>query len=142
MPSLTERGAAAATVHAVLPPTPQISWPLLSQRAGAKVWVKHENHSPIGAFKVRGGVTYLDALLRREPKVKGVVTATRGNHGQSVALAASSAGIPCALFVPHGNSREKNAAMQAFGAELIVVGADFDESAEHAVRFARARGYH
>ena len=140
--TLAELEAAVPLVRRVVPPTPLHAWPLLSNRTGAKVWVKHENHSPIGAFKIRGGVTYLDALLRREPKVKGVVTATRGNHGQSVALAASSAGIPCALFVPHGNSREKNAAMRAFGAELIVVGADFDESAEHAARFAEERGYH
>ena len=140
--TLAELEAAVPLVRRVVPPTPLHAWPLLSNRTGAKVWVKHENHSPIGAFKIRGGVTYLDALLRREPKVKGVVTATRGNHGQSIALAASSAGIPCALFVPHGNSREKNAAMQAFGAELIVVGADFDESAEHAARFAEERGYH
>ena len=140
--TLAELEAAVPLVRRVVPPTPLHAWPLLSNRTGAKVWVKHENHSPIGAFKIRGGVTYLDALLRREPKVKGVVTATRGNHGQSIALAASSAGIPCALFVPHGNSREKNAAMRAFGAELIVVGADFDESAEHAARFAEERGYH
>lgn len=140
--TLAELEAVVPLVRRVVPPTPLHAWPLLARRTGAKVWVKHENHSPIGAFKIRGGVVYLDALLRREPKVAGVVTATRGNHGQSIALAASSAGIPCALFVPHGNSREKNAAMQAFGAELIVVGADFDESAEHAVRFARARGYH
>ena len=140
--TLAELEAAVPLVRRVVPPTPLHAWPLLSNRTGAKVWVKHENHSPIGAFKIRGGVTYLDALLRREPKVKGVVTATRGNHGQSIALAASSAGLPCALFVPHGNSREKNAAMRAFGAELIVVGADFDESAEHAARFAEERGYH
>ena len=140
--TLAELEAAVPLVRRVVPPTPLHAWPLLSNRTGAKVWVKHENHSPIGAFKIRGGVTYLDALLRREPKVKGVVTATRGNHGQSIALAASSAGLPCTLFVPHGNSREKNAAMRAFGAELIVVGADFDESAEHAARFAEERGYH
>jgi threonine dehydratase len=114
----------------------------LAKRTGANVWVKHENHTPIGAFKVRGGVVYLDGLKRREPKVKGVVTATRGNHGQSVAKAAASAGLPCTLFIPHGNSREKNRAMEAFGAELAVVGADFDESAEHAARFAQERGHH
>ena len=90
--------------------------------------MKHENHTPIGAFKVRGGIVYLDALKRRGRSVKGVVTATRGNHGQSIALAAARAGMPCTIFVPRGNSREKNAAMQAFGAELIVAGADFDES--------------
>jgi threonine dehydratase len=140
--TLAELEAAVPLVAKVVPPTPLHAWPLLSKRTGAAVWVKHENHTPIGAFKVRGGVVYLDALKRREPKVKGVVTATRGNHGQSVAKAAASAGLPCTLFIPHGNSREKNAAMQAFGADLVVVGADFDESAEHAARFAAERGYH
>jgi threonine dehydratase len=106
------------------------------------VWVKHENHTPIGAFKVRGGIVYLDALKRSGVALQGVVTATRGNHGQSIALAAARAGVPCAIFVPHGNSREKNAAMQAFGAELIVVGVDFDESREHAARFSAERRYH
>src|SRR5437867_1623382 len=115
--SLAELEAAVPRVRSVVPPTPLHAWPLLARRTGAQVWVKHENHTPIGAFKVRGGVVYIDALMSRDPKVKGVVTATRGNHGQSIALAASAAGVPCALFVPHGNSREKNAAMQAFGAE-------------------------
>jgi threonine dehydratase len=140
--TLAELEAAVPLVRSVVPPTPLHAWPLLAKRTGADVWIKHENHTPIGAFKVRGGVVYLDALKRREPKVKGVVTATRGNHGQSVAKAAASAGLPCTLFIPHGNSREKNAAMQAFGAELAVVGVDFDESAEHAARFAAERGYH
>ena len=140
--TLAELEAAVPLVRKVVPATPLHAWPLLAKRTGAKVWVKHENHSPIGAFKIRGGVVYLDALKRREPKAKGVVTATRGNHGQSIALAAASAGFPCTLFIPHGNSREKNAAMRAFGAELAVVGADFDESAEHAARFAEERGYH
>jgi threonine dehydratase len=140
--TLAELEAAVPLVAKMVPPTPLHAWPLLSKRTGAAVWVKHENHTPIGAFKVRGGVVYLDALKRRAPKVKGVVTATRGNHGQSVAKAAASAGLPCTLFIPHGNSREKNAAMQAFGAELAVVGVDFDESAEHAARFAEERGCH
>ncbi len=125
-----------------MPPTPQHAWPLLAKRTGAQVWVKHENHTPIGAFKVRGGIVYLDALKRRDAKLKGVVTATRGNHGQSIALAAARAGVPCTIFVPRGNSREKNAAMQAFGGELIVVGADFDECRPHAAKFAEERGYH
>jgi threonine dehydratase len=140
--TLAELEAVLPLVRAVVPPTPQHAWPLLARRTGAQVWVKHENHTPIGAFKIRGGVVYLDALKRREPKAKGIVTATRGNHGQSVALAAASAGFPCTLFIPHGNSREKNAAMRAFGAELAVVGADFDEAREHAERFAEERGYH
>ncbi len=140
--SLAELEAAVPLVRTIVPPTPQHAWPLLAKRTGAEVWVKHENHTPIGAFKVRGGIVYLDALKRRTPKVNGVVTATRGNHGQSIALAAARAGLPCAIFVPRGNSREKNAAMRAFGAELIVAGADFDECRPHAARFAEARGYH
>ncbi len=140
--SLEELEAAVPLVRTVVPPTPQYAWPLLARRAGAEVWVKHENHTPIGAFKVRGGVVYLDALKREQPKIKGVVTATRGNHGQSIALAAAKAELPCTVFVPHGNSREKNAAMQAFGAELVVAGADFDACRPEAARFAEERGYH
>jgi threonine dehydratase len=140
--SLAQLEAAAGLVSSVVPPTPLYAWPLLAKRTGAEVWVKHENHTPIGAFKVRGGIVYLDALKRGSAKPSGVTTATRGNHGQSIALAAARAGMPCAIFVPHGNSREKNAAMQAFGAELIVAGADFDESRPHAAAFAEQRGYH
>jgi threonine dehydratase len=140
--TLAELEAAVPLVRTVVPPTPLYAWPLLAKRAGAEVWVKHENHTPIGAFKVRGGIVYLDALKRSGVALQGVVTATRGNHGQSIALAAARAGVPCAIFVPHGNSREKNAAMQAFGAELIVVGVDFDESREHAARFSAERRYH
>src|SRR5882724_1071228 len=142
LPSLESLKSAADLVHKVIPPTPQIRWPLLRKRAGAEVWVKHENHTPIGAFKVRGGIVYLDGLKRGGGRLNGVVTATRGNHGQSIALAAARAGIPCAILVPHGNSREKNAAMQAFGAELIVAGADFDESREHAAKLSEERRYH
>jgi threonine dehydratase len=140
--TLAELEAAVPLVRTVVPPTPLYDWPLLAKRAGAEVWVKHENHTPAGAFKVRGGIVYLDGLRRRGEVPAGVVTATRGNHGQSVALAAARAGIPCAIFVPRGNSREKNAAMQAFGAELIVAGADFDESREHAAKFSAERRYH
>ena len=140
--TLAELEAAVPLVRTVVPETPLYAWPLLAKRAGAQVWVKHENHTPIGAFKVRGGVVYLDGLKRRGEAPAGVVTATRGNHGQSIALAAARAGLPCAIFVPRGNSREKNAAMQAFGAELIVAGADFDESREHAAKFSAERRYH
>ena len=140
--SLEELETAVPLVRTTVPPTPQHVWPLLAKRTGAEVWVKHENHTPIGAFKVRGGIVYLDGLKRREPKINGVVTATRGNHGQSIALAAARAGVPCKVFVPIGNSREKNMAMQAFGGELIVVGADFDECRPHAAKFAEERGYH
>ncbi len=142
MPSLTELEAAAATVHAVLPPTPQISWPLLSQRAGAEVWVKHENHTPIGAFKVRGGLVYLAELKRAEPIVTGVISATRGNHGQSLAFAARRLGLRATLVVPHGNSVEKNAAMRALGGELIEYGKDFDEAYGRARQLAEERRLH
>jgi threonine dehydratase len=140
--SLAELEASAALVSTVVPPTPLHAWPLLARRTGAEVFVKHENHTPIGAFKVRGGVVYMDALRQSGVKLKGVVTATRGNHGQSVALAAAHARVQCTIFVPQGNSPEKNAAMQAFGAELVVVGADFDACRPHAAKFAEDRQYH
>jgi threonine dehydratase len=140
--SLAELEAAADLVHAHVPPTPQYAWPLLARRTGCEVWVKHENHTPTGAFKVRGGLVYMEALKRREPDVRGVVSATRGNHGQSIALAARQAGLDPLIFVPHGNSVEKNAAMRAFGAELVEHGADFDEAKTEATRVARARGLH
>ncbi|HJZ34368.1 MAG TPA: threonine dehydratase [Hyphomicrobiaceae bacterium] len=140
--TLSELEAAVGLVRTVVAPTPQHAWPLLAKRTGAEVWVKHENHTPIGAFKVRGGVTYMDALKRAGGARHGVVTATRGNHGQSIALAAARADIPCTIFIPHGNSPEKNAAMQAFGAKLVVIGADFDECRPHAARFADEHGCH
>ena len=142
MYELSELEAAAALVHAAIPPTPQICWPLLSARAGTEVWVKHENHTPIGAFKLRGGLVYMAALKRREPGLAGVVTATRGNHGQSVGFAARSVGIAAVVVVPHGNSVEKNRAMRALGVELIEHGHDFQAAYEHAVELAAARGLH
>jgi threonine dehydratase len=132
----------AGLVREVVPPTPQRRWPLLERRAGCELWVKHENHAPTGAFKVRGGVTYVRALRERQPAVRGVLAATRGNHGQSVAFAAARAGLEAVVVVPHGNSREKNAAMRAFGAELIEHGRDFQESSEYAARLADERGLH
>ena len=140
--TLAELEAAVPLVRSVVPPTPQHAWPLLAKRTGAQVWVKHENHTPIGAFKVRGGVTYMAALKQSDRRCSGVVTATRGNHGQSIALAAARAGLACTIFVPRGNSNEKNAAMQALAAELIVIGADFDECRPHAARYAEEHGYH
>jgi threonine dehydratase len=137
--SLAELEAVLPLVRQVVPPTPQHAWPLLARRTGAHVWVKHENHTPIGAFKIRGGVVYLDALKRREPKAKGIVTATRGNHGQSIALAGRLAGVPVTIVIPRGNSAEKNAAMASFGAELIVHGRDFDEARQRAVALAGER---
>jgi len=137
--SLADLEAAAAVVRTVMPETPQYAWPLLASGTGAEVWVKHENHTPIGAFKLRGGLVYMDWLKREGPKVSGVVTATRGNHGQSVALAGRRAGVPVTILVPRGNSAEKNAAMAGFGAELIVHGRDFDEAKARAAEVARKR---
>ncbi len=142
LPDLAELEDAAALVHAAMPPTPQYVWPLLSARVGAEVWVKHENHTPSGAFKVRGGMVYFDRLLRQEPRVPGVVTATRGNHGQSVGLAARHAGVPAVVVVPRGNDADKNAAMRALGVELIESGDDFQASIEAADAIAAERGWH
>ena len=133
---------ARAIVAAVQPPTPTLRWPLLDARVGARAWVKHENHGRVGAFKLRGGVVYLHELMQREPALKGVISATRGNHGQSIALAAASHGIGATIVVPHGNSVEKNAAMRALGATLIEHGADFQQSREHAAHLAAERGLH
>lgn len=131
--------AAAAAVHAVMPPTPQFAWPLLAQRTGAEVWVKHENHTPTGAFKLRGGLIYLDRLRRERPHVAGIVSATRGNHGQSLAYAGRRAGVPVTIVVPQGNGTEKNAAMRALGADLIEWGRDFDAARERAAQLAAER---
>lgn len=135
-----ELADAAALVHRHMAPTPQYAWPLLSARAGCEVWVKHENHGPTGAFKVRGGITFIDWLRRTQPGCPGIVTATRGNHGQSQARAATAAGMRALIYVPHGNSVEKNAAMRAFGAELVEFGADFDEARIEAFRVAEDEG--
>ena len=129
-------------VRAAMPPTPQQRWPLLDRRVGVPVWVKHENHTPVGAFKVRGGLVYFDALMRREPGVRGVVSATRGNHGQSVGHAARAHGLAATIVVPRGNSVEKNAAMRALGVELVEHGDDFQAAREHAQRLADANGWH
>lgn len=133
---------AAHTVHQTLAPTPQLAWPLLTERMGCTVWVKHENHTPTGAFKVRGGLLYVQVLLDREPGTKGLVTATRGNHGQSLALAARSVGLPIRIVVPEGNSVEKNAAMRALGATVIECGKDFDEARTHAAVLAHTYKLH
>lgn len=138
--SLDELHAAASRIAPLMPPTPQYAWPLLAARAGCEVWLKHENHTPTGAFKIRGGIVYLDRLMRENPRLDGVITATRGNHGQSIALAASRLGLASVIVVPEGNSAEKNAAMRAFGGELVVAGQDFDESRIHAARLASDRG--
>ena len=136
--SLAELEDAHRLVTSQMMPTPQYAWPQLEARLGCKVWVKHENHGPTGAFKVRGGITFIDWLRRELSDVTGIVTATRGNHGQSQARAARAAGLRAVVYVPEGNSVEKNAAMRAFGAELIVHGADFDAAREEAFRVADA----
>jgi threonine dehydratase len=138
--SLGELEAALTLVHRSFPGTPQYAWPLLAARTGAEVWVKHENHTPIGAFKLRGGLVYAERLRRERPHVPGIVTATRGNHGQSLALAGREYDIAVTVVVPHGNAVEKNAAMQAFGAHLIEAGDDFDASREFAAQLAASEG--
>jgi threonine dehydratase len=138
LPSLRELEEAAAIVYRHMPPTPQYRWPLLGARLGADVWLKHENHTPIGAFKLRGGLVYFSQL----EKVSGVIAATRGNHGQSIAYCAREHGVPATIVVPHGNSREKNAAMQAFGAKLIEYGHDFQAAKEYAEALAQAERLH
>jgi threonine dehydratase len=140
--TLSDIEAAARVVYSAMPPTAQQRWPLLDERCGADVWVKHENHTPVGAFKIRGGLVYFDDLLKRGRRVRGVVAATRGNHGQSVAYAARQYGIPVAVVVPRGNSISKNRAMRALGAELIESGHDFQSSFEAATDIARERDWH
>jgi len=140
MLSLNDVETAAGIVHGAMPATAQYAWPLLAKRTGCEVWVKHENHTPTGAFKVRGGLVYMERLKRERPGLKGVISATRGNHGQSIALAAARAGIAATIVVPHGNSVEKNAAMRAFGAELVEAGHDFDAAKETAMHLADERG--
>jgi threonine dehydratase len=131
---------ATVVVRRSVPPTPQYAWPLLAQRAGVEVWVKHENHTPTGAFKVRGGLVYAERLRAERPEVKGIVSATRGNHGQSLAFAGAAAGVGVTIVVPFGNSFDKNAAMRGFGAEVIEYGHDFQAAREHSLRLAEERG--
>src|SRR6266576_3718975 len=129
-------------VHAAMPPTPAYAWPLLSERLGATAIVKHENHTPTGAFKVRGGLVYVDRLKRERPDTPGLISATRGNHGQSLAFAGRQHGLPVTLYVPRGNSVEKNSAMRAFGAEIVEYGDDFQSAREEAYRQVDMTGLH
>ncbi|WP_158794436.1 threonine dehydratase [Granulicella sp. L60] len=142
LPGLEEIRAAAELIYKTMPATPQYSWPLINARAGAEVWVKHENHTPVGAFKVRGGLVYMDCLRRERPEVTTVVSATRGNHGQSMAFAGAQHGFRVVIVVPFGNSPEKNRAMRALGAELVEFGQDFQEACEHAAYLERENGWH
>jgi threonine dehydratase len=140
--TLEELDRAAALVYQVMAPTPQYAWPKLRTRIGCNVWVKHENHTPTGAFKVRGGLVYMDRLKRAQPSVPGIVTATRGNHGQSISFSAGRAGIPATIYVPHGNSADQNASMSTFGARVVEFGKDFDEAKHEAHRVAAAENLH
>ncbi len=141
LPDLAAIEDAARLVYAAMPPTPQYVWPQLSAALGAEAWVKHENHTPVGAFKVRGGIVYFERLAR-DAGCFGVIGATRGNHGQSMAFAAQRCGLRCVVVVPQGNSREKNAAMRALGAELVEHGEDFQAAREHASELAQAERLH
>ena len=137
--SIEELRSSSELVYKHMLPTPQYSWPLINRTVGAEVWVKHENHTPTGAFKIRGGITFMDWLKRTQPNLEGIVTATRGNHGQSQARAATQAGLKAKIVVPEANSTEKNEAMEAFGAELIVAGNDFDTSKNIATELAQKK---
>lgn len=141
LPSLEQIREAQKVLYRYMPPTPQYSWPLINRRLGAEVWVKHENHTPVGAFKIRGAMLYMEWLKRTQPDLRGVIAATRGNHGQGVAMAARLHGVACVIVVPHGNSIEKNRAMIAQGAELVEHGQDFQESLEHARVLAGDRDF-
>ena len=142
LPTLADIEAAAQVVYRDFAATPQYRWALLSERLGTDCWLKHENHTPVGAFKIRGGLTYFDQLARRGALPREVVSATRGNHGQSMGWAARRHGVACTIVVPRGNSVEKNAAMRALGVTLIEHGSDFQEAREHAMQIAAERGAH
>jgi threonine dehydratase len=142
LPTLAEIDSISSAVDAVVPPTPQYSWPLLNERAGCELWVRHENHTAVGSFKIRGSLAYVGRLVARDPRVRGIVAATRGNFGQSLAFAASRHGLTATIVVPHGNSVEKNRAMRALGAELVVHGADFQEALVHSEALAAELGLH
>ena len=140
LPTLQDIEAAAEVVYRDFAPTPQYRWALLSERLGTDCWLKHENHTPVGAFKIRGGLTYFDQLARRGALPREVVSATRGNHGQSMGWAARRHGVACTIVVPRGNSVEKNTAMRALGVTLVEHGSDFQEAREHAMQIAAERG--
>jgi threonine dehydratase len=142
LPTLEEIHEAQKLVYSLMQPTPQISWPLLNQRLEAEAWIKHENHTPIGAFKARTAIVYAAELFKHSSGVKGLITATRGNHGQSVALAGQRFNVPVTIVVPHGNSSEKNAAMRGQGANLIEFGNDFQAAREHAQKLAKEQNLH
>jgi threonine dehydratase len=141
LPSLAQIRDAQAVVYRQMPPTPQYTWPLINQRLRIEAWIKHENHTPVGAFKLRGALVYMDWLKQTQPDMAGVVAATRGNHGQGVGMAARLTGLRAVVVVPHANSKEKNRAMLAQGVELVEHGQDFQESLEFAGRLANDLGF-
>lgn len=140
LPAPAQIEEAQSVIYRHMAPTPQYTWPLINQRLGTEVWIKHENYTPVGAFKIRGALVYVDWLKRTQPNLAGVIAATRGNHGQGVAFAARSLGLKAVIVVPHGNSREKNRATLALGAELSEQGHDFQASLEYARDLAKERG--
>lgn len=142
LPTHDDIESAAKLIYRAMPATPQYAWPLLNEALGTELWIKHENHAPTGAFKVRGGLVYMHELAQRLPAGAGVVSATRGNHGQSIGFAARRTGMRATIVVPNGNSQEKNAAMRALGVTLVEHGKEFQESREHAARLADQRGLH
>ena len=142
LPTIEEVRAAGELIYKFMASTAQYCWPLLCERVGTEVWVKHENHTPTGSFKSRTAVVYVDELMKGEPGTRGLIAATRGNHGQSVALAAKRFGLTATILVPHGNSREKNEAMRAQGATLVEYGNDFQEAREKALALAAEKGWH
>jgi threonine dehydratase len=142
LPARDQIESAASFLASLVPPTPQYLWPQVAAAFGTEVWIKHENHTPIGAFKARSAAIYFRKLMEREPACPGVITATRGNHGQAVGLAARRFKLPATIYVPHGNSTEKNAAMRALGVTLVEHGQDFQEAREEAARIGAQRGLH
>lgn len=142
LPTLQEIEAAKTLIRPLIRETPTYRWPLLEAGLGCELWVKHENHTPVGAFKIRGGLVYMDELKRREPQVQGVIAATTGNHGQSIAFAARQNGLRAVIVVPHGNNPEKNAAMRSLGAELVEHGREFQEALEYSRELAAKEGLH
>lgn len=136
LPALSDIEAAGKLIRPHVRETPAYRWPLLEAGLGLKVWVKHENHTPVGAFKIRGGLVYLDELKRQQPDVAGIIAATTGNHGQSIAFAARENGLRAVIVVPQGNNPEKNAAMRSLGAELVEHGREFQEALEYSRELA------
>ncbi|HUF61530.1 MAG TPA: threonine dehydratase [Verrucomicrobiales bacterium] len=142
LPTLSEIEAAKALIRPHIRETPAYRWPLLEKGLGCELWLKHENHTPVGAFKIRGGLVYMDELKRAEPGVRGVIAATTGNHGQSIAFAAKLNGLRAVIVVPHGNNPEKNTVMRSLGAELVEHGREFQEALEYSREFAAKEGLH